>query len=93
MYERCVKQKSLRRKHLPKNPTSTPPISAASSAELETRASSALLVSQRDSSFGDTVDEAIRNLKEAVELHFEDNKEDDFRLVEEVLIGESLVNA
>jgi predicted RNase H-like HicB family nuclease len=45
------------------------------------------------SSFGETVEEAIRNLKEAVELHFEDQAEDDYRLVEEVLLGESLVNA
>ena len=45
------------------------------------------------SSFGDTVEEAILNLKEAVELHFEDIKEDDYRLVEEVLVGEGLVNA
>ena len=29
------------------------------------------------SSFGETVDESILNLKEAVELHFEDLKEDD----------------
>ena len=45
------------------------------------------------SSFGDTVEESIRNLKEAVELHFEDIKEDDYRMVEEVLVGEGLVNA
>jgi predicted RNase H-like HicB family nuclease len=45
------------------------------------------------SSFGQTVEESILNLKEAVELHFEDQKEDDYRLVEEVLVGESLVNA
>gem|GEM_PF-483382 len=45
------------------------------------------------SSFGDTVEDAIRNLKEAVELHFEDIKEDDYRLVEEVLVGEGVVNA
>jgi len=45
------------------------------------------------SSFGETVEESIRNLKEAVELHFEDIKEDDYRLVEEVLVGEGMVNA
>ncbi|MGA3169861.1 MAG: type II toxin-antitoxin system HicB family antitoxin [Chthoniobacteraceae bacterium] len=45
------------------------------------------------SSFGETTEEAIANLKEAVELHFEDEPTDDYRIVEEVLIGESLVNA
>jgi predicted RNase H-like HicB family nuclease len=45
------------------------------------------------SSFGDTVDEAIGNLKEAVELCFEDNQAIEYRPVEEVLIGESMVNA
>lgn len=45
------------------------------------------------SSFGDTVEEAIRNLKEAVELHFEDEPEDSFQTIEEVLVGEGLVNA
>ncbi len=45
------------------------------------------------SSFGETVEESIFNLKEAVELHFEDQTEDDYRLVEEVLVGEGLVNA
>jgi predicted RNase H-like HicB family nuclease len=45
------------------------------------------------SSFGETVEEAIGNLKEAVELHFEDQQTDDYRMVEEVLVGESVVNA
>ena len=45
------------------------------------------------SSFGETVEQSIFNLKEAVELHFEDQSADDYRLVEEVLVGESLVNA
>lgn len=45
------------------------------------------------SSFGDTVEEAIRNLKEAVELYFEDNQAVEFRAVEEVLLGEGMVNA
>ncbi len=44
-------------------------------------------------SFGDTVEEAISNLKEAVELHFEDASPDDYHIVEEVLVGESEVNA
>ena len=43
------------------------------------------------SSFGQTVEEAIGNLKEAVELHLED--QGDFRSVEEVLVGEAIVNA
>jgi predicted RNase H-like HicB family nuclease len=45
------------------------------------------------SSFGETVDEAIRNLQEAVELYFEDNEAVEFRNVDEVLIGERIVNA
>jgi hypothetical protein len=45
------------------------------------------------SSFGDTVEEAIRNLKEAVELYFEDEPEGEFQTIEEVLMGEGLVNA
>ena len=45
------------------------------------------------SSFGETVDEAIRNLQEAVELYFEDNESVEFRNVDEVLIGERVVNA
>ncbi len=45
------------------------------------------------SSFGETLDEAIGNLKEAVELYLEDEPADDYRIVEEVLVGESLVNA
>jgi predicted RNase H-like HicB family nuclease len=45
------------------------------------------------SSFGETVEEAIGNLKEAVELYFEDQPADDYRIVEEVLVGESVVNA
>ncbi len=43
-------------------------------------------------SFGDTVDEAITNLKEAVELHFENEPENDYQLIDEVIVGESLVH-
>ena len=45
------------------------------------------------SSFGETVEEAIASLKEAVELYFEDQSPDDYRIVDEVLVGESTVNA
>jgi predicted RNase H-like HicB family nuclease len=45
------------------------------------------------SSFGETADQAISNLKEAVELYFEDNQAIEYREVEEVFIGESVVNA
>lgn len=45
------------------------------------------------SSFGETVEEAIANLKEALELYFEDADPAEYRSVEEVLIGESLVSA
>ena len=46
------------------------------------------------SSFGDTVDEAIYNLKEALDLYFEDEAmESNYIKVEEVMIGEALLNA
>jgi predicted RNase H-like HicB family nuclease len=45
------------------------------------------------SSFGDSAEEAIRNLQEAVELYFEDNQATEYRAVGEVLIGESTINA
>ncbi len=46
------------------------------------------------SSFGETIDEAIKNLKEAVELYFENEREDmGYRLIGEALIGEGAVNA
>ncbi len=44
------------------------------------------------SSFGNTVEEAVANLKEAVELHFEDAPAGDYQQIDEVLIGESLVH-
>lgn len=44
-------------------------------------------------SFGESAQEAIVNLKEAVELHFEDQEMDDYRMVEEVFVGESVVSA
>ena len=46
------------------------------------------------SSFGETVDEAVKNLKEALELYFDNNKNTGKYLnVEEVMIGEALLNA
>jgi len=45
------------------------------------------------SSFGESVEEAIFNIKEALELYFEDADPASYRKVEEVLIGESLVGA
>ena len=44
------------------------------------------------SSFGNTIEEAIANLKEAVDLHFEDTPEGDFLQIDEVMVGESLVH-
>ena len=44
------------------------------------------------SSFGETIEEAIASLKEALELYFEDADPADYRPVEEVLIGESQVS-
>ncbi len=45
------------------------------------------------SSFGKTIEEAAANLKEALELYFEDHDREDFIRVEEIMIGESIVNA
>jgi predicted RNase H-like HicB family nuclease len=44
------------------------------------------------SSFGSTVEEAIANLKEAMELYFEDEPKAEFQQIDEVLVGESLVH-
>lgn len=46
------------------------------------------------SSFGESVDESIENLKEALELYFEDSKAiNSYIPIEQVMIGESVVNA
>jgi len=44
------------------------------------------------SSFGETIDEAVINLMEAVELYFEDNDHPIYTQVDNVMIGECLVN-
>ncbi len=43
-------------------------------------------------SFGDTAEQAIANLKEALELYFEDAPATDYQQIDEVLIGESRVH-
>lgn len=46
------------------------------------------------SSFGETLDEAVLNLKEALELYFEDEREDEQYIdIQEVMIGETVLNA
>jgi len=46
------------------------------------------------SSFGNTIDEAIDNLKEALELYFEGDKSDKKYLeIEQIMIGETVLNA
>lgn len=45
------------------------------------------------SSFGETAEEAVANLKEAVELYLEDAEPTEFRAVEEARVGESVVHA
>ncbi|MDO3379781.1 type II toxin-antitoxin system HicB family antitoxin [Geoalkalibacter halelectricus] len=46
------------------------------------------------SSFGETIDEAAANLKEAVELYFEGNEGcGDYHDIGEVLIGEAAIHA
>jgi hypothetical protein len=44
-------------------------------------------------SFGATADEAVANLKEAVELYLEDAPATTFQAVDEVMIGEGLLHA
>jgi predicted RNase H-like HicB family nuclease len=45
------------------------------------------------SSFGETIDEAIKNLLEAVELYFENNENPVYIRIDNVMIGECQVNA
>ncbi len=46
------------------------------------------------SSFGDSIDEAVANLKEAVELYLEDEQgRANFHTVGDALIGEAVLNA
>lgn len=44
------------------------------------------------SSFGETIQESISNLKEAIELYFEDTK-NEFNPINTILIGKDIVNA
>ena len=46
------------------------------------------------SSFGETIDEAISALKEAVSLYFEDESSgDEYQVIGETLLGEDVINA
>ena len=45
------------------------------------------------SSFGATREEAVTNLKEAVELYFENEPDSTFTMVADMNVGEELVNA
>lgn len=44
------------------------------------------------SSFGETIDEAIASLKEAVSLYFEDENSE-FNVIGEALLGEDVIHA
>ena len=44
------------------------------------------------SSFGETIDEAIASLKEAVSLYFEDENSE-FNVIGETLLGEDVIHA
>lgn len=44
------------------------------------------------SSFGETIDEAVVNLREAVELYFEDNDNSAYTQIDNVMIGECQIN-
>jgi predicted RNase H-like HicB family nuclease len=45
------------------------------------------------SSFGDTREEALKALREAVELYFEDAPAEDFSFIEDAEVGQELVHA
>ncbi|MFW6011372.1 MAG: type II toxin-antitoxin system HicB family antitoxin [Desulfosalsimonas sp.] len=46
------------------------------------------------SSFGETIDEAVASLKEAVSLYFEDEKDSrEYQVIGETLLGEDVINA
>ncbi len=45
------------------------------------------------SSFGSTREEAVANIREAVELYFEGEHEEDFTEISEVTVGEELISA
>ncbi len=45
------------------------------------------------SSFGESIQEAQKNIKEALELYFEDNKDrKEYIQIDEILFGETVVN-
>ena len=45
------------------------------------------------SSFGGTREEAVANLREAVELYFEGESADDFTPVSDAAVGEAMIHA
>jgi predicted RNase H-like HicB family nuclease len=44
-------------------------------------------------SFGNNIDEAVENLKEAVELYLEDETNVQYHYIDNALLGEAVVNA
>ena len=44
-------------------------------------------------SIGETMDLAVQNLKEAVELYFENHPKGEFTKINNVMLGESLIHA
>jgi len=44
------------------------------------------------SSFGESIEEAIKNLKEAVELYFE-GEEVDYSQINQIILGRDVINA
>jgi len=41
------------------------------------------------SSFGKTIEEAIKNMVEAIELYYEDEMPADYSLIQEIIVGEN----
>lgn len=45
------------------------------------------------SSFGSTTEEAVKNLKETVELHFADEPVSEWQPIKEAMVGEAMILA
>jgi predicted RNase H-like HicB family nuclease len=44
------------------------------------------------SSFGKTIEEAVKNMVEAIELYYEDEMPTDYSLIQEIMVGEKNIN-
>jgi predicted RNase H-like HicB family nuclease len=44
------------------------------------------------SSFGKNIEEAVKNMVEAIELYYEDEMPTDYSLIQEIMVGEKNIN-